>query len=431
MGNPKGENRVGEGDVIRVHVPCGTVYLEGYDNIDLPLHGHYLAAERRDLVDKNWTQVEKYYARELSEEFLLGIGENREVVCDRFGRMEDLDYSDESVEEIVCIQGLEHLTADQAEKAMSCWNRILKPGGLVRLSVPDMEEIMRLALAAQGSERDWYYRLIYGSQKGPGAEHREGYDRDKLRGFLARWFVNVDINYANWHSYPTIIATARKLFPDAWPRPQAAKPHWHWTCYHEYRRKIFGDFGIKQGDKVLDIGSGCDPFPLATHLCDISLENNKERDGRPLVRDERPFVAANAENLPFADKEIDFAHCAFLLEHVEHPEKACSEIIRVAKRGYIEVGRMAGDFWHLAGHHHRWYCEVVGKKLVFIPYDLRFREFLWQYRDGDLAKVLWRIVHMPKDAELATISQWFFDHHDKLFIMFPWRGEFEYQVIYP
>lgn len=37
------------------------------------------------------------------------------------------------------------------------------------------------------------------------------------------------------------------------------------------------DFHLKQGDKVLDIGSGHDPFPLATHLADYSATDNAYR----------------------------------------------------------------------------------------------------------------------------------------------------------
>src|SRR5690349_25177201 len=40
---------------------------------------------------------------------------------------------------------------------------------------------------------------------------------------------------------------------------------------------------------------------------------------------------------PFADKQFDFAICSHTLEDVRNPLWVCSEIIRVAKRGYIEV----------------------------------------------------------------------------------------------
>lgn len=42
--------------------------------------------------------------------------------------------------------------------------------------------------------------------------------------------------------------------------------------YALYQSRCF-NFGIKPGDKVLDIGSGHIPFPLATHLADISLHD--------------------------------------------------------------------------------------------------------------------------------------------------------------
>src|SRR5438093_6804661 len=43
--------------------------------------------------------------------------------------------------------------------------------------------------------------------------------------------------------------------------------------YSLYQARLF-DFGIRPSDKVLDIGSGNIPFPLATHLADLSPEDD-------------------------------------------------------------------------------------------------------------------------------------------------------------
>lgn len=93
--------------------------------------------------------------------------------------------------------------------------------------------------------------------------------------------------------------------------------------------------GYSRTDLVLDIGSGNYPHPRADILVDFTFDNTHRVS--KLVTDERPFIIANAEALPFKDKVIDFAICSHALEHVDNPKKAIEEISRIGKRGYIET----------------------------------------------------------------------------------------------
>jgi len=93
---------------------------------------------------------------------------------------------------------------------------------------------------------------------------------------------------------------------------------------------------IRPGDIVLDVGSGNNPKPVATILLDLYLADSSHRSFEPLKRDERPFINATVEALPFRDKSVDYIIANHILEHVDDPEKACRELQRVAKRGYIE-----------------------------------------------------------------------------------------------
>lgn len=136
-------------------------------------------------------------------------------------------------------------------------------------------------------------------------------------------------------------------------------------------QKEYINFNIKSCEKVLDIGSGGYPFPYATHIADLYKGKTSHRS-ESLVRDNRPFIVCNIENLPFKNKEFDFIYCSHVLEHVSDPAKACEEIMRVGKRGYIETPTRTSDIMlNFIGlhNHHKWYINLLGNTLIFIEWN--------------------------------------------------------------
>lgn len=132
-------------------------------------------------------------------------------------------------------------------------------------------------------------------------------------------------------------------------------------------QKQYVNFGIKDGEKVLDIGSGDIPFPQATHLADL-YEGETSHRAKPIVKDARPFEICDIENLPYRDTEFDFVYCSHILEHVKDPARACNEIMRVGKRGYIETPTRMSDImmnFTKLHDHHKWHINLLGKTLVF------------------------------------------------------------------
>lgn len=199
---------------LRLHLGCGTVYLEGFANIDVWREGYsFLASERPDLVSRNKTTFLKYYRNEVTRNSIREAqADPRFVVADRFQDIKDLDYPEDSAELIVCVQTLEHLTREEVNQALKNWYKILKPQGILHIDVPDFEETARLLLAQNSeSDKEWYYRLIYGSQKDNFSLHKDGYSEAKLRAILGLHRFNKIRRLPDTrHFYPSIIMECSK-----------------------------------------------------------------------------------------------------------------------------------------------------------------------------------------------------------------------------
>ena len=167
-------------------------------------------------------------------------------------------------------------------------------------------------------------------------------------------------------------------------------------------------FGILPGDRVLDVGCGFRPFAFATHLADISLVHRWV--GRPfrVPRDGRPFVRCSVEALPFRDHAFEFVFCAHVLEHVRDPGAACRELMRVARRGYVECPRSWLEILTSADDH-RWLVDCEAGVLVFRekldeergdPLGLRFRFLDWMREPRFLVRWNSRRVHSVFNVEL-------------------------------
>ena len=128
---------------MKLHIGCGQKYLPGYKHLDV------LESEHIDFV------------------------------CDA-GNLEMIDS--ESVNEIYACHILEHFRRDQAPGALEEWCRVLVPGGVIRIAVPDFEAIVdeyhqnRDAARVQG--------LLYGGQNYDYNFHFVAYDFEMLERLL-------------------------------------------------------------------------------------------------------------------------------------------------------------------------------------------------------------------------------------------------------
>ena len=88
---------------------------------------------------------------------------------------------------------------------------------------------------------------------------------------------------------------------------------------------------------------------------------------------EKRFIQCNVENTPFGDKEFDFVIASHILEHVDNPENFCKEMMRIGKRGYIEVPTPLWDNLvdgpHFSKYGHKWWITFDDdiNEMVFKP----------------------------------------------------------------
>ena len=88
-----------------------------------------------------------------------------------------LDYPDNSVSEIRASHILEHFTFGDAQKAMEEWSRVLKPGGRIRISVPDVDKVLQ-----DKTENRLFY--LMGGQMHADDIHKSAYDRERLTALM-------------------------------------------------------------------------------------------------------------------------------------------------------------------------------------------------------------------------------------------------------
>jgi predicted SAM-dependent methyltransferase len=132
-----------------------------------PIRLHMGGTERVD----GWTNIN------------IQPGECVDIVAD----VRDLSaFGDGTVEEIYASHVLEHLPFTAAGEALDEWHRALRPGGRLRVAVPDIDTIMKLATLPVISVRGIYEltRFVYGGQTDAYDFHKCGFTVETLAAVL-------------------------------------------------------------------------------------------------------------------------------------------------------------------------------------------------------------------------------------------------------
>lgn len=389
---------------MKLHIGCGSVYLDGWFNVDVRSPQTFLARHRVDLVEALGTDEGDYYGRHLDKSIdsLRAGPRSQEYVCDEYGSFECLPVAAGSVTEVLVRQSFEHLSIAEARAAFRAIDAALIPGGVVRIDVPDHERSLDL-YRETGDE--FYRRHMLGPRRDERGFHVMAYSRDLLKGLASDYGFSFSQEEPNIHFYPAfclrfVKGIAGQARDYAMP---SVPPDW----------------------KVLEVGPGGFPLERADAYVDIEVDNLAMIAGRT----DKPMHLANLERgLPFADKEFDFVFCSHVLEHLEDPAAAAAELSRVASRGVVVMPSAAKEaLFHFEEPTHLWLVlpHPSGGPPVFVRRTSTFGA------SDEARRIACRLYRSGPsgDEDRFILRRWFKDNERELDVVVPWENSLGLQVI--
>jgi SAM-dependent methyltransferase len=128
---------------------------------------------------------------------------------------------------------------------------------------------------------------------------------------------------------------------------------------------------IGKNDLVLEVGPGAYPFWRSDCLADkydqASDVDISQFGGDSLKTKGKPLFKIENNELPFKDNSFDFIICSHVLEHVPINDllQLTREIMRVAKKAYIEFPRPIYDYFYNFDVHLN-FLDIVNGEIICI-----------------------------------------------------------------
>jgi SAM-dependent methyltransferase len=191
---------------MKLHIGCGTVYLDGYVNLDCK--PDYFADKcDASVLEANRTTYDRYYKQDFGT---LPGHVVVDVEHDIFAW--PLPFPDDSMDEVVMYQVLEHMPDYARGCILDNIAQVIRPGGVFLVSVPDVKQTARmLAEARTDKDEDWAIRLIHGTQRNAWCHHWCGYTPRTLRSFLSEHGFGSFADLPSINFYPVVHIKAVKL----------------------------------------------------------------------------------------------------------------------------------------------------------------------------------------------------------------------------
>jgi len=116
---------------------------------------------------------------------------------------------------------IEHLSFSDTECALKEWSRVLRPGGLIVLTFPDISGIFRkwmkysltYPLFPRPKKLEYVVTMLVGSQENEGMFHKNAFDIRLMSILLTRHRYHIDFTYYRYpmRTTPSRIVIARKI----------------------------------------------------------------------------------------------------------------------------------------------------------------------------------------------------------------------------
>ncbi len=142
---------------------------------------------------QGWINIDKYYypgsENRLTDSRVTGLWLDTEDTKWFYGDATELDFPENTFDEVMLIHCLEHLDMEEGSRAIMEAYRVLKPGGTVDIELPDLlvacELMPTVHITPEGDNQPWHrvMGLLYGTtgSDGEGQYHMCGYTQEYLR----------------------------------------------------------------------------------------------------------------------------------------------------------------------------------------------------------------------------------------------------------
>ncbi len=323
---------------LKLHLGCGSVHLDGYINID------------------------KYNPR-----------------ADRVMDVCELDYPDNSVDEIFTSHMVEHLAYSEFVKALREWKRVLKQSGTLIIRCPNAERHLKEWLSGdykkRWDERNEGVNVILGFQdRGPGYPNRNIFTVKRLRDLVGQ----AGFKILECHTH----LTRDRSISDGDLLLWATKGQWSdldedWRENLTNKKKRKGRFSVEWYNnhpitreflnsdiwrgKVIELGCGIGTraFLAAQRNNEVKItgvDASQYAIKHALSNFRLPnlsFLRADLLRLSFKDRTFDNAYMLAVIEHIADTNALLGEIKRVLKpKGKLFLSVTEKNYHGDPGHVH-------------------------------------------------------------------------------
>lgn len=153
---------------------------------------------------ENYVNIDRHTKEEIETRYGWKLPENIDIQdLDIF----NLPYENSTVDEVMCLGFMEHLSFEEEGRFCKEVKRVLKPGGVFHFTVPDFDNLCRQFLEAKDDFKDFYQlrtdehwfgqgnrnmnnkwgyltAFFFGNQYGEGQFHKNAYTKKKIESIM-------------------------------------------------------------------------------------------------------------------------------------------------------------------------------------------------------------------------------------------------------